>query len=136
MRFNYRLITIRLTQNSILMIRYYKTLRGLKKAYGHQIRVSDFFDPQSQVFKNGKNVRLQPTKELQEEVAQAFARQLYVKKSSQRNFVAKLTSESCLLDWSLFQCFYVELSKGKIRIGNSLSGEAYNYCIRKFLRSR
>lgn len=136
MRFNYRLITIRLTQNSILMIRYYKTLRGLKKAYGHQIRVSDFFDPQSQVFKNGKNVRLQPTKELQEEVAQAFAIQLYVKKSSQRNFVAKLTSESCLLDWSLFQCFYVELSNGKIRISNSLSGEAHDYCIRKFLRSR
>lgn len=136
MRFDYRLITIRLTLNSMIMIRYYKTLQGLKKAYGHQIRVSDFFDPNSQVFKNGRNVRLQPTKELQAVVAQAFAKQLYKRKSSSENFIAKLTSGNCLLDWSLFQCFYVELSNGKIRISNSLSGEAFNYCIRKFLRSR
>ena len=118
------------------MIRYYKSLRGLKKTYGHQIRVSDFFDRQSRVYRNGKDVRLQPTKELQEKVARAFAAQIYKKKSSKENFVASLMSGSSLLDWSLFQCFYVEQRKNGIFISNSLSGEAYNYCIRKFVLSR
>ena len=118
------------------MIRYYKTLRGLKKAYGGQIKVSVFFDRKELVWKNGKNVRLQPTKELQEKVARAFAEQIYIKKSSKENFVAILMSENCWLDWSLFQCFYVEQRKNRIFISNSLSGEAYDYCIRKFLRNR
>ena len=118
------------------MIRYYKSLRGLKKAYGQQIRVSDFFDQERRIYKNGKNVRLQPTKELQEKVARAFAEQIYTKKSSKKNFVAILMSENCWLDWSLFQCFYVEQRKNGIFISNSLSGEAYNYCIRKFVLSR
>ena len=76
------------------------------------------------------------TKELQEKVARAFAEQIYIKKSSKENFVAILMSENCWLDWSLFQCFYVEQRKNKIFISNSLSGEAYDYCIRKFLRNR
>ena len=118
------------------MIRYYKTLRGLKKAYGGQIRVSVFFDRKEIVWKNGKNVRLQPTKELQEKVARAFAEQVYTWKGAQENFVAILMSGSRWLDWSLFQCFYVEQGKNGIRISNSLSGEAYNYCIRKFVLSR
>ena len=118
------------------MIRYYKTLRGLKKAYGIQVRVCDFFDQERRIYKNGKNVRLQPTKELQEKVARAFAEQIYKKKSSKENFVASLTSGSSWIDWSLFQCFYVEQGKNGIHISNSLSGEAYNYCIRKFLRGR
>lgn len=118
------------------MIRYYKTLRGLKKAYGIQVRVCDFFDQERRIYKNGKNVRLQPTKELQEKVARAFAEQIYTRKSSKDNFVAILMSENCWLDWSLFQCFYVEQRKNGIRISNSLSGEAYDYCIRKFLRGR
>lgn len=118
------------------MIRYYKTLRGLEKAYGGQIRVSVFFDRKEIVWKNGKHVRLQPTNELQEKVARAFAEQIYTRKSSKDNFVAILMSENCWLDWSLFQCFYVEQRKNGIRISNSLSGEAYDYCIRKFLRGR
>ena len=118
------------------MIRYYKTLRGLKKAYGGQIRVSVFFDRKEIVWKNGKNVRLQPTKELQEKVARAFAEQVYTWKGAQENFVAILMSGSSWLDWSLFQCFYVEQGKNGIHISNSLSGEAYNYCIRKFVLSR
>lgn len=118
------------------MIRYYKTLRGLEKAYGGQIRVSIFFDRKKNVWKNGKHVRLQPTKELQEKVARAFAEQIYTRKSSKDNFVAILMSGSSWLDWSLFQCFYVEQRKNGIFISNSLSGEAYNYCIRKFLRGR
>ena len=93
------------------MIRYYKTLRGLIKAYGGQVRVSVFFDRKEIVWKNGKNVRLQPTKELQEKVAIAFAEEIYTRKSSKDNFVAILMSENCWLDWSLFQCFYVEQRK-------------------------
>ena len=118
------------------MIRYYKTLRGLIKAYGGQVRVSVFFDREEIVWKNGKNVRLQPTKELQEKVARAFAEQVYTWKGAKENFVAILMSGSSWLDWSLFQCFYVEQGKNGIRISNSLSGEAYNYCIRKFVLSR
>ena len=118
------------------MIRYYKPLRGLKKAYGGQIEVREFFDRKKLVYRNGKIIRLQPTKELQEKVAKAFAEQIYKKKSSKENFVASLTSGSSLLDWSLFQCFYVEQRKNRIFISNSLSGEAYDYCIRKFLRNR
>ena len=118
------------------MIRYYKTSRGLIKAYGGQVRVSVFFDRKEIVWKNGKNVRLQPTKELQEKVARAFAEQVYTWKGAQENFVAILMSGSSWLDWSLFQCFYVEQGKNGIRISNSLSGEAYNYCIRKFVLSR
>ena len=118
------------------MIRYYKTLRGLIKAYGIQVRVCDFFDQERRIYKNGKNVRLQPTKELQEKVARAFAEQVYTWKGAKENFFAILMSENCWLDWSLFQCFYVEQRKNKIFISNSLSGEAYDYCIRKFLRNR
>ena len=118
------------------MIRYYKTLRGLKKAYGSQIEVREFFDRKRLVYRNGKNVRLQPTKELQEKVARAFAEQVYTWKGAKENFVAILMSGSSRLDWSLFQCFYVEQRKNGIFISNSLSGEAYNYCIRKFVLSR
>ena len=118
------------------MIRYYKTLRGLKKAYGGQIEVRKFFDSKERVYRDGKDVRLQPTKELQEKVARAFAEQIYTKKSSKENFVAILMSGNSWLDWSLFQCFYVEQGKNRIYISNSLSGEAYYYCIRKFLRNR
>ena len=118
------------------MIRYYKTLRGLKKAYGGQIEVREFFDRKRLVYRNGKIIRLQPTKELQEKVARAFAEQVYTWKGAQENFVAILMSGSSWLDWSLFQCFYVEQGKNGIRISNSLSGEAYNYCIRKFVLSR
>ena len=119
------------------MIRYYKTLRGLEKAYGGQIRVSVFFDRKEIVWKNGKHVRLQPTEQLQEKVARAFAEQIYKKESSKEYFVARLMSGNSLLyDFSLFQCFYVEQSKNGIHISNSLSGEAYDYCIRKFLRGR
>ena len=118
------------------MIRYYKTLRGLKKAYGGQIEVREFFDRKRLVYRNGKIVRLQPTKELQEKVARVFAEQIYTKKSSKENFVAILMSGNSWLDWSLFQCFYVEQRKNRIFISNSLSGEAYDYCIRKFLRNR
>ena len=118
------------------MISYYKTLRGLRKAYGGQVSVRDFFDRKRRVYRNGKDARLQPTKELQEKVARAFAEQIYKKKSSKENFVAILTSGSSWLDWSLFQCFYVEQGKTGIHISNSLSGEAYNYCIRKFVLSR
>lgn len=118
------------------MIRYYKTLRGLQKAYGYQIRVCDFFGGQFMAFKKGKNVRLCPTKQLQELVARAFAEYIYKRKSAVKNFVAILTSGSAKRDWSLFQCFYVEQGKKGIRISNSLSGEAYDYCIRKFLRNR
>ena len=118
------------------MIRYYKTLRGLKKAYGGQIEVREFFDRKRLVYRNGKIVRLQPTEELQEKVARAFAEQVYTWKGAQENFVAILMSGSSWLDWSLFQCFYVEQGKNGIHISNSLSGEAYNYCIRKFVLSR
>ena len=118
------------------MIRYYKTLRGLKKAYGGQIEVREFFDRKRLVYRNGKVVRLQPTKELQEKVARAFAEQVYTWKGAKENFVAILMSGSSRLDWSLFQCFYVEQRKNGIFISNSLSGEAYNYCIRKFVLSR
>ena len=118
------------------MIRYYKTLRDLIKAYGGQVRVSVFFDRKEIVWKNGKNVRLQPTKELEEKVARAFAEQVYTWKGAKENFVAILMSGSSRLDWSLFQCFYVEQGENGIHISNSLSGEAYNYCIRKFLRGR
>lgn len=118
------------------MIRYYKSLRGLKKAYGGQIEVREFFDRKRLVYRNGKVVRLQPTKELQEKVARAFAEQVYTWKGAKENFVAILMSGSSRLDWSLFQCFYVEQGKNGIRISNSLSGEAYNYCIRKFVLSR
>ena len=118
------------------MIRYYKTLRGLKKAYGGQIEVREFFDRKRLVYKNGKVVRLQPTKELEEKVARAFAEQVYTWKGAKENFFAILMSGSSRLDWSLFQCFYVEQRKNGIFISNSLSGEAYNYCIRKFVLSR
>ena len=118
------------------MIRYYKTLRGLLKAYGGQVRVSVFFDRTALACKHGNNVRLQPTKELQEKVARAFAEQVYTWKGAKENFFAILMSGSSRLDWSLFQCFYVEQGKNGIRISNSLSGEAYNYCIRKFVLSR
>ena len=118
------------------MIRYYKSLRGLKKAYGQQIRVSDFLDQARRLYKNGKHVRLQPTKELHEKVARAFAEQVYTWKGAKENFFAILMSGSSWLDWSLFQCFYVEQRKNGIFISNSLSGEAYDYCIRKFLRNR
>ena len=118
------------------MIRYYKTLRGLKKAYGGQIEVREFFDRKRLVYRNGKIVRLQPTEELQEKVARAFAEQVYTWKGAKENFFAILMSGSSRLDWSLFQCFYVEQRKNGIFISNSLSGEAYNYCIRKFVLSR
>lgn len=93
------------------MIRYYKTLRGLRKAYGGQVSVRDFFDRKRRIYRNGKDARLQPTKELKEKVARAFAEQVYTWKGAKENFVAILMSGGSWLDWSLFQCFYVEQGK-------------------------
>lgn len=80
------------------MIRYYKTLRGLRKAYGIQVRVCDFFDQERRIYKNGKNVRLQPIKELQEKVARSFAEQVYTWKVQKKTLSQVLRAVAvCLI---------------------------------------
>lgn len=114
-------------------MRRFKTLKGLMKSVGKRIvKVSDVLD-QRIWFKNGHKTETfiledSALKEVAEILADNWS------KGYHKRVVEKVMGKHG--DNSYLQCFYIEsCNDGSFRIGNSLNGEAYNYCKRMWLKS-
>lgn len=104
--------------------RTYKTLNGFLNAVGKHI-VSVYLSMRGYpLIKDGKRYELYLEDSAKEELGEYMA-----KKWSKRyhNFVVDAFKNS-KGDFSYFQSFYIERYDGKIHIGNSLSGENFDYC--------
>lgn len=111
----------------------YKTLRGLLANHAGQMTAENLFNTR-RIYKSGCGwCSFELSEEATREAAEMFANYLY-KKGERRDEV----SEGLARGWgdlSLFQCFYISYSeKYGVHCSNSLSGEAFNYCRRKYLR--
>ena len=104
--------------------KYYKTLNGFLNAVGKN-NVSVYLSMRGYpVVKDGKRYELYLEDSAKEELGEYMA-ELWSKRY--HNFVVDAFKES-KGDFSYFQCFYIERYNGTIHIGNSLSGDAYDYC--------
>lgn len=111
----------------------YKTLRGLLANCDGQIKCSDLFGT-GRAYKRGRGFfSFELGKDARNEAANIFAGYLYAK-GARRAEVAEGLAKG-LGDLSLFQCFFIDYKKGRgVRCSNSLSGEAFEYCRRNYLR--
>lgn len=114
-------------------MRRFKTLKGLMKSVGKSlVSVADVLD-QIMWFKNGHKIEKfvledSALKEVAEILADNWS------KGYHKRVVEKVMANEG--DNSYLQCFYIEsCNDGSFRVGNSLSGEAYNYCKRMWLKS-
>ena len=111
----------------------YKTLRGLLANHNGQMTIENLFNNR-RIYKTGRGWRsFELSEEATQEAAELFANYLY-SKGERRDEVAEGLANGWG-DMSLFQCFYISYSKKYgVHCSNSLSGEAFNYCRRQFLR--
>lgn len=116
-------------------MRYFKTANGFIKSSYLQVTIENIMSGRTTFCHNGKykheNFKL--SSEAIREIAKAFSVYLYsTKERACEVFDAFMQHHG---DYSLFQCFYVEWSENSLRFSNSLSGEAFNYCRREFMKS-
>lgn len=110
---------------------HYKTLKGLlKQTANTQITAEQLFNKRLYIRGAWRNIEL--SEEALTEASNLFANYC-VKTKSRANAMAEALNAR-RGDLSLFQCFYISLHNGKIIISNSLSGEAFNYCVRTYLK--
>jgi hypothetical protein len=115
----------------------YKTLKGFlsncSPACGY-VRASLLFGG-GRVYVAGRGfISFELGAEARAEAADILAGYLYATKGARRAEVAEGLREG-LGDLDLFQCFYFNYKKGRgVWCSNSLSGEAFDYCKRKYLR--
>ena len=110
----------------------YKTIKGLLKQCG-QMTVEDFFS--GMMYHKSKNkylcFDLDDTERLK--AAEKFAEYLLSSKKRRADLVDALMEGRG--DLGYFQCFYVNYdNKRGVYINNSLSGEAFDYCKRMYLK--
>ena len=111
----------------------YKTLRGLLANHAGQMTAENLFNSR-RIYKSGRGwCSFKLSEEATREAAEMFANYLY-SKGERRDEVAEGLARG-YGDFSLFQCFYISYSKKYgVYCNNSLSGDAFNYCRRKYLR--
>jgi hypothetical protein len=109
----------------------FNTLRGLLRAASGQISAASVFSGRVYLSRGRglSNIVLSDRARL--EAAQLFAAYL-VRTPARADMVAALTAGRG--DLSLFQCFYFDLTPDGVHVSNSLSGEAFEYCKRRYLR--
>lgn len=114
-------------------MRRFKTLKGLMKSVGKSLVSVEKVLDQRIWFKNGHKTEAfvledSALKEVAEILADNWS------KGYHKRVVEKVMANEG--DNSYLQCFYIEsCNDGSFRVGNSLSGEAYNYCKRMWLKS-
>ncbi len=116
-------------------MRTFKTLQGFLKSCYSQVTVENILNNRTS-FKSGSSYKYDTFRlenEALSEFALLFSKYLYSTKERQQQVYEAIISKRG--DYSFFQCFYLSEYKGKLRIGNSLSGEAYNYCRREFIKT-
>lgn len=107
----------------------YKTLKGLLKTTT-QMTVEQLFANRYCNNKKGwTNFKLYET-EL-ERAAKEVCKYIYDKNDI--NVVNALTSGRG--DLTMFQCFYIQVVNNKIRVSNSLAGNAFRYCKKEYLKT-
>ena len=104
--------------------KYYKTLNGFLNAVGKHT-VSVYLSMRGYpVIKDGKRYELYLEDSAKEELGEYMAK-LWCKRY--HDLVVDAFKNS-IGDFSYFQSFYIERYDGRIRIGNTLSGENFDYC--------
>lgn len=116
-------------------MRHFKTAKGFIKSSYLQVTIESIMGGRTTFCHNGKykheNFKLSGG--AIREIAKAFSAYLYsTKERANEVFYAFMQHRG---DYSFFQCFYVEWSGNSLRFSTSLSGEAFNYCRREFLKS-
>lgn len=111
--------------------RTYKTEKGyFANCSSHSMRLQDFFSGKQLAGYKGENITLWkiPSKELKEKIADRFIERNFGRrnKADKERIKNALVENRC--DLSYLQVFYTDGSNG-------LSGDAYDYCKRMFLRS-
>lgn len=114
--------------------RVYKTMKGYLKATGYNyMDARTFFGGKRYCYNSNTSWYAVPSKELRAEVAAAFEKHHWTKSKKCR---LEALSNGCGADFSFLQCFYVTHKKTYgYCYGNSLSGDAYDYCKRMFTKS-
>lgn len=117
-----------------LKTRAYKTLRGYLNAVGNHYESADkFFGGRSLCHNANCTFYAIPSKELRTEVAIAFEKFHWSKSNKAR---LNALSDGMSADFSFLQCFYVgSYGTDEYYFGNSLCGDAYDYCKRMFTKS-
>lgn len=116
-------------------MRTFKTLQRFCESCYSQVTVEDVLTSRT-VFKSGNSYKFDTFRlsdEALREFAKLFSESLYSTKERQQQVYDAIISKRG--DASFFQCFYLSGDKGNLRISNSLPGETYNYCRRKFMES-
>ena len=110
----------------------YKTIKGILKQCS-QMTVEDFFSGIMFHKSKHKCVRFVIDDAEKLKVARGFAEYLLSTKKRRDDLVEALMNERG--DLGYFQCFYVNYNKKcGVYINNSLSGEAFDYCKRMYLK--
>lgn len=110
----------------------YKTINGLLRSVT-QLSVYDFLN--RKIYHKTKGwVSFDVTDEVNQVICNAIS-ECMVSKSNTRERVKKALYERDG-DYSFLDSFYIEVRKnGNVRVSNSLSGDVFRYCIRKYMKS-
>ena len=110
----------------------FNTLRGLLRAASGQITADSVFSGRVYLSRGRGWSHVVLSDRARLEAAQLFAAYLVRTPARRADMVAALTAGRG--DFSLFQCFYFDLTPDGVHVSNSLSGEAFEYCKREYLR--
>ena len=110
----------------------YKTIRGLL-SQSRQMTIEYFFKNMFYHISKRKFCGFSIDDSQKRQVAEKFAEYLLSSKKRRSDLVDALMNERG--DLAYFQCFYVNYdNKRGVYINNSLSGEAFDYCKRMYLK--
>ena len=110
----------------------YKTIRGLL-SQSRQMTIEYFFKNMFYHISKRKFYGFSIDDSQKRQVAEKFAEYLLSSKKRRSDLVDALMNERG--DLGYFQCFYVNYdNKRGVYINNSLSGEAFDYCKRMYLK--
>lgn len=116
-------------------MRHFKTTKGFIKSSYLQVTIKDIMSGRTTFRHNGayKREDFELSSDVICEIAEGFSEYLYsTKERADKVFEAFVQHRG---NYSLFECFYVELRGNSLRFSNSLSGDAFNYCRREFMKS-
>ena len=113
-------------------MKHYKTLNGFfRNAKSNQVTIKELFG--NRAYLCGKHQSFRLSDEATKQVSLLISEYLYTSKSRQKELYNALIERNG--DFSFFQCFYLDKNKSGFHISNSLSGEAFDHCRRKFMQS-
>lgn len=117
------------------IMRHFKTIKGFVNSSYLQVTIESIMSGRTTFCHNGtyKHENFKLSSDAIREIAKGFSEYLYsTKERANEVFDAFMQHRG---DYSFFQCFYVEWSGNSLRFSTSLSGEAFNYCRREFMKS-